>query len=171
MVRRRLHVIYGSVCFVLLQVKFGTGQPLFLLSPGVVALARLALVEHPMVVCVMCVAAYAVCRGRVNPVCSWFAPFCGLEELHLACIQTSKCSLPPLVSSGFSSPWPKKTSWKPMPLPTGQLPCHTHLHNRCYIPASPERPVTIGDLIDTPWPNTSPRCYIYFYCSRDSACL
>ena len=57
MVCRRLKVhIYGSVCVVLLQVTFETGQPLFLLSPGVVALARLALVENLMVVCVMCIA-------------------------------------------------------------------------------------------------------------------
>ena len=88
--------IYGSVCVALLQVTFETGQPLFLLSPGVVALARLALVENLMVVCVMCIAAYVVCKGRVNPVCIWFAQFCGLEELCLGCIRTSNCSFPPL---------------------------------------------------------------------------
>ena len=41
-------------------------------SPGVVARARLAHVEHPSMGCTVCGVAYAVCDGRVKPVWAWF---------------------------------------------------------------------------------------------------
>ena len=47
-------------------------QPLLLLPPGVVALASLALAEHPITMGVVYGVAYAVCGGRVNLVWGWF---------------------------------------------------------------------------------------------------
>ena len=51
----RVLLVCIAVWFVQLQVAFETAQPFLLLYLGVVALARLALAEHPIVVgCVLC---------------------------------------------------------------------------------------------------------------------
>lgn len=41
-------LVCGAVWFVLLHAVFKTAQPVLLLSPGVVALAPLALAKHPI---------------------------------------------------------------------------------------------------------------------------
>ena len=78
-------LVCGAVWFVLLHAVFKTAQPVLLLSPGVVALAPLALGEHPVIGCVVCdcrVIEYAVCGASVGLVCSLLAA--GRKVVHRA---------------------------------------------------------------------------------------